>query len=661
MFGVLVPSCTFESKARKHISASEFGLYGESKLLSAVPFPLPLQLTSHRPKRSRHASVPYNTIRTISAFPSHISFPAHQISAAKATLFLLAMSRCYFPEESSPTSVSAQIELLSRLIKPETAPPRTLSGTNPNNLNINQLSHAQSHQIKKDLREWIREKAYRDGFLPASGRFMGQIRLYNVLCSSLTTKMIRIGIDESDVREEFQQLIDKGLIDGLMREQSRRAGGGIPRPRSSSGLLVDPDDPAVVMWIKRTAKEVAFWDKSGNGFLKGEFIGELRLYTRLLDRLPDLRTKIKPPAYGGNHSHQNITKTLVEMISQGYLEELEAEGRLRRNQSLRDAMFDQESVGMSDESNSSARASRGIHSEQSSFSMGREAEDSPMFDNIREVAQEEATTDYRNIFRSVHSNPGRDSPDAPKITADTSASLAATNTPSCSEYSARLREIYAESIAIPDLRALPPISIPANIQHPILQSLQCNLEIAFFEYAQKHYPTFLLSNNLTHAHAATLTIWTAKFHEACTTGTISLCTQDLRSITAVFEELDELCEASVKHLTLDGGRLAELTASAAYAMKYLGDRFRAGKVNEVSLALVAACTDDIASSFTRITGGLRDTVEGVARERERLDMLEEKAKRRSDGEMKELVGRLEGALHQELGSLGILGSARAAV
>jgi hypothetical protein len=220
-----------------------------------------------------------------------------------------------------------------------------------------------------------------------------------------------------------------------------------------------------------------------------------------------------------------------------------------------------------------------------------------------------------------------------------------------------LREIDAKSITIPDLGALPPISIPANIQHPILRCLQRNLEIAFFEYAQKYYPDFLVSNDLTHAQAVTLNIWTAMFHKACSNGEISLGTRDLRSVTVIFEDLDELYEASVKRLILDGTRLAELTASAAYTMKYLGDQYRAERVKEISLAFVTACTNDIANRFTKITHKLQDTMEKIAMERKRLDNIEEKVKRRLEGEMKELVERMEGSLREEIGSLGILGRA----
>jgi hypothetical protein len=174
---------------------------------------------------------------------------------------------------------------------------------------------------------------------------MGQIRLHNMLCSSLTAKMIHIGHDASDVREELLHLIEhEGLIAELMREQSRRMEGVLSGTDLSAALPVPPDEPAVVMWIKRTAKEVAFWDKSHNGFVKGAFIGEIRLYNRLVDRLPDLRTKIKPPA-GGYRNNQIITKTLVRMISQGYIEELEAEGKLRQKQNQQGGMFDQKSVG----------------------------------------------------------------------------------------------------------------------------------------------------------------------------------------------------------------------------------------------------------------------------------------------------------------------------
>lgn len=156
----------------------------------------------------------------------------------------------------------------------------------------------------------------------------------------MTAKMIRIGLDEADVREEFQQLIDEGFNDELMQEEARRGEDVI----SGVNLPTPPDDLAVVMWIKRTAKEVAFWDKSHNEFSKGAFIGELRLYNRLVDRLPDLRTKVNPP-FGGYHNHQIITKTLARMISQGYIGELEAEGKLRQKQSRQGGMFDHESVG----------------------------------------------------------------------------------------------------------------------------------------------------------------------------------------------------------------------------------------------------------------------------------------------------------------------------
>ncbi|KAH8154511.1 uncharacterized protein LAJ45_01039 [Morchella importuna] len=453
------------------------------------------------------------------------------------------------------------------------------------------------------------------------------------------------------VREEFQQLIDEGFIDELMQEESRRGEGVI----SEANLPTPPGDLAVVMWIKRTAKEVAFWDKSHNGFAKGGFIGELRLYNRLVDRLPDLQAKVKPPS-GGYHNHQTITKTLVRMVSQGYIEELEAEGKLRQNQSQQVGMFDQESVGTSDESNSSTRATRGTHIGQSSFSMREDADYYPALNDTREIAPGKDTTGtcFRNIFRSVHSKSRSDFTDTPKASDDTSASCCATIATSCSEYYSRLREIDAESIVIPDLRALPPISIPASTQHAILYTLQYNLEIAFFEFVQKYYPGFLASNGLTHAQTVTLNVWTAIFLKACSKGEISLGTRALRSITVVFEDFDELFEASIKRLILDGNRVAELTASAAYTMKYLGDRFRAGKVNEISLALVTACTEDIVNNFTRITNELQDTREKIAMGRKKLDMLEEKLKRRSDREMKELVERLEGSLRQELGALQIL-------